>query len=460
MNKESQNWSQKLSGHLHGLQIFTLAIGGMIGITWITLLGKWIGDAGSIGALIAFVISGAIIGLVSRAYVYIANTLPVTGGEAAYAHFAIGPFAGFVTGWVLIYTYIAICAFLAISIGWVLGAIFPGVEGRVVYRLLGADVKIGTLLLGLAFTSLITVLQFRGTDMAARIQDVMTFLLIALCGAFILAGLTAGETENLKPYFELRETGWRWGGVVSVVALTPLVFGGFNFSVQALGERAPDASLKSIGRALYAAVAFGALFYVAIILSASLSAPREEILSAPLPAAAAFEAAFDSELLKNLVLGAGFLGLLTSWNACAFACARLFFFLGSQGGLPTVFARPHPRFGTPSVSILVIGLITMIGAFGGVGAIALLVGSASMTIAFAYLVVGVAAHNQSTRSMDPHGTFWNRISIIAGGFVFLTALTEPFVSRPEFHLPLSWAALLIWFVLGALIYAATLNKNA
>jgi hypothetical protein len=107
---------------------------------------------------------------------------------------------------------------------------------------------------------------------------------------------------------------------------------------------------------------------------------------------------------------------------------------------------------------LLIGLLTMMGAFGGVGAIILLVGSASITIAFAYLVVGFSAHNHSTLTNDANGTFWNRISMAAAGFVFLTALIEPFMSRPEWHLPLSWAALLAWFGLGAVAYV--LNQRA
>ena len=115
------------------------------------------------------------------------------------------------------------------------------------------------------------------------------------------------------------------------------------------------------------------------------------LLGADLPAVAAFEAAFNSPLLARVVLLAGLLGLLTSWNSVIFASARVVFVLAGHGHLPAVFTRTHPRHGTPSVALLLIGGLTIGGVFGGTGALGIIIGSASMTFSAAYLIVGIAA---------------------------------------------------------------------
>lgn len=90
-----------------------------------------------------------------------------------------GPRLGFITGWAIAYTYVAVCVFEAISIGWILGEILPWIEGPVLYTLFGADVRAGTLVLATGFTVLLTWLHYHGTDLAARVQDVMTVILMA-----------------------------------------------------------------------------------------------------------------------------------------------------------------------------------------------------------------------------------------------------------------------------------------
>ena len=57
--------------------ILALAFGAMIGWSWVVLTGAWIGSAGTMGAITAFVIGGVAILLISLIYAELASALPI-----------------------------------------------------------------------------------------------------------------------------------------------------------------------------------------------------------------------------------------------------------------------------------------------------------------------------------------------------------------------------------------------
>ena len=112
-------------------QLFSLAFGTIIGVGWVTVLGKWLTQAGSLGAVIAFLAGGLVMIFIGLTYSEMAAMFPVSGGEVAYAYEAYGLKTSFMTGWLLSLTYIGVVVFEVISVGWVAGSLFPALEGRV-----------------------------------------------------------------------------------------------------------------------------------------------------------------------------------------------------------------------------------------------------------------------------------------------------------------------------------------
>ena len=98
------------------------------------MLGAWLSDAGSLGAMIAFLVGGLIMLPVALCYAEVAGMYPVSGGEVAYIYEMYGERLAFVAGWLLAFIYVATTSFEAISVGWVLSAMFPGIEGPTVER--------------------------------------------------------------------------------------------------------------------------------------------------------------------------------------------------------------------------------------------------------------------------------------------------------------------------------------
>ncbi|NQW04302.1 MAG: amino acid permease [Acidobacteria bacterium] len=145
-------------------EFFALAFGSMIGVGWVTAVGGWLDQAGPVGAIVAFVLGGAIMLCIGLCYAEATPMLPVAGGEVAYAYLAFGPFKSFVVGWSLAFGYISISGFEAISISKVLGYMFPDSNWWLLYHVAGDPVYGSHLALGLICTGLITWLHYRGVD--------------------------------------------------------------------------------------------------------------------------------------------------------------------------------------------------------------------------------------------------------------------------------------------------------
>jgi amino acid transporter len=178
--------------------------------------------------------------------------------------------------------------------------------------------------------------------------------------------------------------------------------------------------------------------------------PWEELLAFDrLPAAAAFEAAFDSPGFGRVVLVAGILGLLTTWNAIFIAATRLLFALGRARMLPPVFGRIHPRFESPSAAVLFVSCVSVLGLLLGTGAIGPLVNTSSFFLSVSYALVcwAVLRLRASQPDLDrpyrvPGGRVTAGLGLLASlGFAFLAA-REPY--RGGDGIPLEW-----WIILAA-----------
>ena len=77
-------------------EVLALSFGAMVGWSWVALTGNWIDDAGSIGAILAFLFGGIVVVLVGFTYAELASAMPQAGGEHVYSHRALGATASFI----------------------------------------------------------------------------------------------------------------------------------------------------------------------------------------------------------------------------------------------------------------------------------------------------------------------------------------------------------------------------
>lgn len=81
---------QNMQKVLTRLDVLFLAFGAMIGWGWVVLSGTWVIEAGTIGAMIAFIIGGVLVIFVGLTYAELASAMPTTGGALVYVLRGVG----------------------------------------------------------------------------------------------------------------------------------------------------------------------------------------------------------------------------------------------------------------------------------------------------------------------------------------------------------------------------------
>ncbi len=448
----------KLEKDIKVRHFFVLAFGCIIGVGWVVYLGNWLEQAGPLGAILGFSVGGLLIMIVGLCYAEMATTLPVSGGEVAYTYETFGLKTSFATGWFLSLTFITFTSFEAISVGWIAGTLVPGIEGATLYMNREDPVQLGSLFLGLGGMILLTYLNYRGIKSAVIFQEFFTYVLIILSLVFIFAGIIWGKTSNLEPLFSKPGFFPAIGSIVAIIITVPVWFGGFNIIPQVMEEKAEGVSLKMVGQVILLAIGGALVFYLLVILSASMSTPWPKLLTQELPAAGAFEAAFHSPLLAKTVLFAALCGIITTWNTIFIASSRIIFALGRARIIPSAFGKVHSVFGSPSIAVIFVGFIGFVGVFWGRNALVPIVNVGSFCFALAYLLscLGVIKLRLSRPDLHrpyrvPGGIFTAAVGSLVSLFMLLYSLYQPYVnSKGSF--PLEWAIILGWSVIGILFW--------
>ncbi|QTH20193.1 amino acid permease [Rhizorhabdus wittichii] len=446
--------ASQLRSSLGPFKLFAIAFGSIIGIGWITLVGIWLAAAGPFGSVLAFGLGCLSVCLIGLAYAELALLLPQAGGEVAYAHAAFGRPLAFVAGWALLMVYVAVIAFESISVGWVLGAIWPDLSAA-----WPVDTPMGPeLLAGLVVGITVIWANIGGAHAAAAVQTVLTMVKIAACAIFIVAAMAFGEASNLAPHFGAAAAGGDLSGIATVFATSFLFYAGFNFLTQGIEERAPGVSVGQVVMAIIGSIVCAFLFYALIIVAVGMLLPVDRLAGLNLPAADAFEIALGSAALKNLVLGAGLVGLVTAWNGTLFGASRMLLSLARAGLVPTLFAGVSRRTGTPVAAILVISVLAMGVATLGKGAIGAIVGVAVTGVPLTWVVVTAAALKLRKSPAERAFTVpFGRAIFVAALLVSLagTAIALHDVTISANHLGLTalglWAGagVLLWLFIGS-----------
>jgi APA family basic amino acid/polyamine antiporter len=450
--------SPELGKEIKGRHFFSLAFGCIIGVGWITLLGKWLGEAGPLGALLAFAGGALLIMIIALCYAEVATLLPAAGGEVVYAYEIYRTKASYIVGWFLTLSFIVTLSFEAISAGWIVSTLLPGSEGKSLYGLGGEPVQLGTLLIGLGGMALLFYLNYRGLKSAAVFQEILTYGLLIVSVVFISAGLIWGKTSNLQPLFSKADSGSIIGGIISVFIMTPFMLSGFEVIPQTIEEKSSGVSLKLVGKVILFSIGAAVLFYLLVILSASMVMPWKRLVPLELPAAGAFEAAFRSPLMAKLVLCAGLCGIVTTWNTCFIVATRIIFALGRARIIPPAFGRIHPIFRSPFISVIFVAVMGSLGAFLGKGAIVPVVNVAGASIAFAYgstcfvfIKLRLVRPSQHRPYRVPGGIFTGIFGLLSCIFMVFLALYQPYVDAKG-AFPMEWTIIVIWSILGVLFW--------
>ncbi len=442
-------------------QLFTFSVGFLLGFGWVVMTGPWIAEAGPGGAALAFLAGGLILIPIALCYVEVGSHYPYAGGEFVYAYHAFGKRMAFLAAWLLLFLFIGLAAFETIAAAWIVSLLLPVASGPELYRVQGFSMTAGMLVVMTASVACITQVNYRGSASMARAQDWAAYVLIILAAAIIVSGFVGGHVRNLEPLMHSPNPHWLLQGVFGVFATTPIWYCGLNALPQALSELDERPTSGRLARLVVQMLIGSAVFYVLLILSTGMAAPRSVLIEADFATSTAMAWAYSSPLAAQVVLVAGFLGVVTTWNAAHYAAARILFALARARLLPQVFARTHPRYGSPQVAILFVGGVSLLGALGGTSMLGTFVSAGVIVASALFFITCLALFRMRGRGPDRAGYYKVPAYPWVPGFaLFYAACTIGFglfvtwKGRGSRDIPVEWLILASWGVLGVLLWRA------
>jgi amino acid transporter len=385
-----------LARKLRLFDYFALAFGAMIGAGWLVLMDDWLSRGGPGGIMLGFAIGTALLVPIGYVYGRLVLMIPDASSEAAYAARVFGPNISFLTGWIMTLAYLIVCPWEALAIGKMAAYFLPALNTFPIYSIGGKPMYLPALLLGLALTALLTLINFRGISASSCMQNWATYIFFALFGVAAIFGGAHGSAANLQPLFAKPA----WISTILMLQIVPYFMTGFESVPKTVEESRTDFPARDFPRAIYIALLAGGGFYVLVGALVGFIYPWRSLLGQGFASAVAFEHA-GGRWLADLIFAAAMISLVKVFNGNFVAASRLAFGMGRSGLLPKAFGWVHPGNQTPSTAIIAAGAFTgvtlllgdrLLVAVTEVGSLASALGW--LASAFVFWKLGAAMHER------------------------------------------------------------------
>jgi len=431
------------------VEYFTFGFGTMVGVGWVVLMDDWLGRGGPGGAALGFLLGGVLLLPVARTYGRLVARFPDAGGEIAYTERVLPPSVAFAAAWTMVLSYAIVCPWETAAIGNLLARVIPALNTAPLYEVAGRTIFAPRLALGLALTAAIAWLNARGMKFSGVLQDIATFGLLALVGIFAALAFVRGSPARLPPLFAHAGSSGAWLSMFLVLQIVPYFLTGFESVGKESEEARPGFPPRRFGRAITLAEVAGFLFYATIILAVAWIFPWRDLVTGHLGTEAAFARAFGSPAIARLVVFAAFLSLVKIFNGNFVAATRMLYGIARRGLVHPGLARVHPLRGTPQNAILLMAVLSVLGALLGDAVLVPISEVGSLAVGVGWLASCVAALALRQRG-EP-----GRFAAAAGALVAASVVAIKVVPGvPGSFTAAEWIAFGLWSALGLACWIA------
>lgn len=442
-------------GHLRrgltSVEYFTFGFGTMVGVGWVVLMDDWLGRGGPGGAFLGFLIGGLLLLPIARTYGRMVLQIQDAGAEIAYTEGVFSPAAGFAAAWTMVLAYAIVCPWEAVAVGNLLARMVPAMNDLPLYSIGGKAITAPRLLAGLLLTGFVASINFVGIRLSGIFQNLLTFGLLASFAIFTGLGLLRGDPTHAEPLFARPGAGGAILSILLVLQIVPYFMTGFESIGKESEEARSGFDPRSFERTILLAAVSGILFYCLIIAAVSLVFPWNELVAGHLGTEAAFERAFSSRAVAQLILLAALLSLIKVFNGNFVASTRLLFGIGKRSLVHPSLARVHSRFGTPTFAILLMTVITGAAAFLGDALLVPVteVGSLAVGVGWFATCLSYLRRTRSAAGRVPGRATAKVGAVVSAAIILMKAL--PVIpgsfSRSE------WIAFALWCALGGIFWS-------
>ena len=446
---------QRLKRALGATNLTALGIGAIIGTGIFVLTGTVAAQNAGPAVVLSFVLAGVASIFAALCYSEFASLVPMAGSAYTYGYATLGELFAWIIGWDLILEY-ALGA-VTVSIGWSgyvvsflrdIGINIPpalsAARGTLITLADGTQVTAIFNLPAVIIIAIITLLLVIGIRESATVNNVIVFVKVAVVLLFIFGAVHAVNPANWHPFIP-PTTGARghfgWSGVTQGAGIVFFAYIGFDaVSTAAQEAKNPqrDMPIGIIGSLLVCTV-----LYIAVSAVATGIVPYLQ-LDVPDPIAVAADHAGLGWMSAVIKLGA-IAGLSSVILVMLLGQSRIFWTMADDGLLPEFVSRVHPKFCTPWITTILTGIVVAIfAALFTVREAGSLV-SIGTLLAFVIVSIGVLV----LRIREPHlpRTFKTPAVWVVAPLGALSALYL-MIALPW----RTWERLIIWFVIGMVIY--------
>jgi len=295
---------------------------------------------------LAYLLGGVCMYFTARSYAVMTERVPSAGSVYGFARHALGPFTGFIAGWMILLDYLLIPGYMYDVIAVALESLVPHVD-RAVWIALLCALTLAVNWFGLTVTSRVNL--FAVFSQLAFIAVLLFFGVLALHAGKGTGALTA-RPIFAAPLFDAH-------GLFAATSICVMSFLGFD-AVSTLAEEVKSDDKRMVGRAII----------VVLILSAGLFTLVAWVLGNLLSGLKIQDAAAASYELMRWAIGP-WASISLAWATATIigftnvlpmqvGVARILFAMGRDRQLPAAVSRVHPKYGTPYVGMLVTSVIS------------------------------------------------------------------------------------------------------
>ena len=344
--------------------------------------------------------------------------------------------------------------FEAVALPSAVEYLVPEIRIGTLWRVLETDVDLGFVIVGMLGAALITWVNVRGIKTAALFQKI-TVAMIAFSGVLLITGaFSFGSLENAEPLIAEPAT-----GILAVLIMVPAILVGFDVIPQSADEI--NLPYKQIGKIIIFSLMTAVLFYALVSIGVAMALSGAEIKTAKMATADAATALWanaggSGKWAGQLLVLGGLGGIVTSWNAFVVGGSRVMYALAESGQLPAIFMKLHPKYRTPWIGILVIGVLSMLSPLLGKAAMIWMVNASAFTAVLAFLFVAISfvvLRRKEPGMERPFKVSHPRL-VGYGAIILSLGLLSVYLpwSPSALVWPYEWGMIVVWALLGLILW--------
>lgn len=274
------------------------------------------------------------------------------GATYVWAGRAISPYFGFMVGWMIFLAYFLGIMSIVLPIGPYALQLFSS----------SATSTVAEAIIGSIAIVLVTIIAYIGIQITARVQWLLIaieYIAITILAILSLFAIFGGNRQSVGFHWSWFSWGTMGGvsGFVAASLVAVYMFSGWDTSIL-VNEESENARTNPGTAAIISVLGLGFIF--SFFTFAFQGAVKPSALQANGANALSYIAQVlgGSSLAKLLIL-AVLLSAVGSALASVVSAARITFAMGYDKVLPSILARTNPRFRTPSLATILMGILAI-----------------------------------------------------------------------------------------------------